>query len=89
MGMNAKLQDSHWQQINLTDRQYVKTPSSLDLYGLWKFDKKSQLRLALNNLTNSKLIDTNTQSFVPGYIGSTHTQVDRARNINLSYEYKF
>lgn len=89
MGMNAKFQDSHWQQINLTDRQYVKTPSSLDLYGLWKFDKKSQLRLALNNLTNSKLIDTNTQSFVPGYIGSTHTQVDRARNINLSYEYRF
>lgn len=89
MGMNAKMQDAHWQQISLTDREYVQTPSTLDLFALWKFDKKNQLRLAINNITNSQTTDTSNRSSVPGYTSSLNTTVDRARTINLSYEYKF
>lgn len=89
MGMNAKLQDSHWQQISLTDREYLKSPATLDLFALWKFDKKNQLRLAINNITNSNTINTNSISQVPGSISTLQTTVDRARNVNLSYEYKF
>lgn len=89
MGMNAKLQDSHWQQISLTDREYIKSPATLDLFALWKFDKKSQLRLAINNITNSNVTTTNSISQVPGYVSTLQTTVDRARNVNLSYEYKF
>lgn len=89
MGMNARLQDAHWQQTSLTDREYVQSPSTLDLYALWKFDKKSQLRLAVNNITNTKTTDSTSRSSVPGYVSTLHTNVDRARNVNLSYEYKF
>lgn len=88
-GMNAKLQDSHWQQTSLTDREYVESPATLDLYALWKFDKKSQLRLAINNITNTKTTDTSSRSSVSSYVSTLHTNVDRARNVNLSYEYKF
>lgn len=89
LGMNAKRQDSHWQQISVTDRAYIKTPSTLDLYGLWKFDKKSQIRLAINNITNSTTNDSISVSSVPGFISTSATAENRARNINLSYEYKF
>ncbi|MFZ6819985.1 TonB-dependent receptor plug domain-containing protein [Undibacterium sp. Ji22W] len=89
MGMNAKLQDSHWQQISLTDREYVKSPATLDLFGLWKFDKQNQMRLAINNITNSKMTDATSRSNVPGYISTLHTAVDRARNVSLSFEHKF
>lgn len=89
LGMNAKLQDSHWQQISLTDREYLKSPATLDLFALWKFDKKNQLRLAINNITNANTIDNTSRSSVPGYISTLHTNTDRARNINLSYEYRF
>ncbi|MBC3872682.1 TonB-dependent receptor plug domain-containing protein [Undibacterium flavidum] len=93
MGMNAKLQDSHWQQTNLTDREYIKSPSTLDLFGLWKFDKQNQLRLAINNITNSKTTDSISQS---NYElnhrvnnDTLRTNVDRARNVSLSFEHKF
>lgn len=89
LGMNTKLQDAHWQQISLTDRTYIEMPTNLDLVGLWKFDKKSQLRLAINNITNSNSIDTFSQSRVPSYISTLHTTVNRARNISLSFEHKF
>ncbi|MBI1834531.1 MAG: TonB-dependent receptor, partial [Burkholderiales bacterium] len=72
-----------------TDREYLKSPATLDLFALWKFDKKSQLRFAINNLTNSNTIDTNSISQVAGKISTLNTSVDRARNVNLSYEYKF
>ncbi|MBY0573870.1 MAG: TonB-dependent receptor [Undibacterium sp.] len=89
LGMNTKMQDSHWQQISVSDREYVKAAANLDLFGLWKFDKKSQLRLAINNITNSNIVDTTSRSNVPGYISTLHTTLDRARTVNLSYEYKF
>lgn len=89
MGMNAKLQDSHWQQISLTDREYLKSPASLDLFALWKFDKQNQLRLALNNLTNSSITETSSVSHVANYVSTLRTTTDRARNLSLSYEHKF
>ena len=89
MGMNARLQDAHWQQISLTDREYVKSPATLDLYAMWKIDKQSSLRLAVNNITNSNMTDQTVISNVPGFISSTRTQNERARQINLSYEHKF
>lgn len=89
LGMNAKLQDSHWQQTSLTEREYVKTPRTLDLYGLWKFDKQRQLRLAINNLSNSKTSDSADYNSVAGYVSQSNTAAYRRRQINLSYEHKF
>lgn len=89
LGMNAKLQDSHWQQTSLTEREYVKTPRTLDLYGLWKFDKQRQLRLAINNLSNSTSSDSANFNSVAGYVSQSTTAADRRRQINLSYEHKF
>lgn len=88
-GFSAKIQDSHWQQISLTERQYVKTPKNLDIYALWKFDKQSQLRLALNNILGGDPYDSSTYSSVGNARSQSMRAVPTARNISMTYEYKF
>jgi outer membrane receptor for ferrienterochelin and colicins len=88
-GVSAKIQDSHWQQISLTERQYVKTPKNVDIYALWKFDKQSQLRFALNNLLGGKAYDSLTYASVGNLRSQSARAVPTARNFNVTYEYKF
>ncbi len=88
-GLSAKIQDSHWQQISLTERQYVKTPKNVDMYALWKFDKQSQLRFALNNLLGGKAYDAMSYASVGNMMSRSARAVPTARNVSMTYEYKF
>nr|WP_315485142.1 TonB-dependent receptor [uncultured Undibacterium sp.] len=88
-GVSAKIQDSHWQQISLTERQYLKTPKNIDIYALWKFDKQSQLRFALNNLLGGKAYDSLTYASVGNARSQSAQAVPTARNFSMTYEYKF
>jgi outer membrane receptor for ferrienterochelin and colicins len=88
-GVSAKIQDSHWQQISLTERQYVKTPKNMDVYALWKFDKQSQLRFALNNLLGGKAYDSLSYASVGNTRSQSARAVPTARNFSMTYEYKF
>jgi outer membrane receptor protein involved in Fe transport len=88
-GVSAKIQDSHWQQISLTERQYVKTPKNVDVYALWKFDKQSQLRFALNNLLGGKAYDSLSYASVGNTRSQSARAVPTARNFSMMYEYKF
>lgn len=88
-GVSAKIQDSHWQQISLTERQYLKTPKNVDIYALWKFDKQSQLRFALNNLLGGKAYDSFTYASVGNARSQSGRAVPTARNFSMTYEYKF
>ncbi|MBR7800475.1 TonB-dependent receptor plug domain-containing protein [Undibacterium fentianense] len=88
-GISAKIQDSHWQQISLTERQYLKTPKNVDVYALWKFDKQSQMRFALNNLLGGKAYDSFTYASVGNARSQSARAVPTARNLSMTYEYKF
>lgn len=88
-GMSAKIQDSHWQQISLTERQYLKTPKNVDIYALWKFDKQSQLRFAVNNLLGGDAYDSLTYASVGNARSQSARAVPTARNFSMTYEYKF
>nr|WP_315468522.1 TonB-dependent receptor [uncultured Undibacterium sp.] len=88
-GVSAKIQDSHWQQISLTERQYLKTPKNVDIYALWKFDKQGQLRFALNNLLGGKAYDSFTYASVGDIRSQSTRAVPTARNFSMTYEYKF
>ncbi|WMW80919.1 TonB-dependent receptor [Undibacterium cyanobacteriorum] len=88
-GLSAKIQDSHWQQISLTERQYVKTPKNVDLYALWKFDKQSQLRFAVNNALGGKAYDNLSYASVGNSRSQSARAVPTARNLSVTYEYKF
>ncbi|MFZ6798986.1 hypothetical protein [Undibacterium sp. Di24W] len=87
--VNAKIQDSHWQQISLTERQYLKTPKNVDIYALWKFDKQSQFRFAVNNIFGGKAYDSFTYASVGNSRSQSARAVPTARNFNMTYEYKF
>ena len=88
-GISAKIQDSHWQQISLTERQYLKTPKNVDIYALWKFDKQSQLRFALNNVLGGDAYDSMTYASVGNSRSQSFRAVPTARNVSMTYEYKF
>jgi outer membrane receptor protein involved in Fe transport len=88
-GVSAKIQDSHWQQTSLTERQYVKTPKNVDIYALWKFDKKTQVRFAVNNLFGGKAYDSLTYASVGNFRSQSAKAIPTARNFNMSFEYKF
>jgi outer membrane receptor for ferrienterochelin and colicins len=88
-GVSAKIQDSHWQQTSLTERQYVKTPKNVDIYALWKFDKQSQLRFAVNNLLGGKANDSLTYASVGNFSSQSARAVPTARSFSATYDYKF
>ncbi|RSZ56306.1 TonB-dependent receptor [Massilia atriviolacea] len=50
LGVSARGNDVLWQAINMQRREYAKSPYDLSSYFLWKFDKKTQLRIALSNI---------------------------------------
>ncbi|WP_395010462.1 hypothetical protein [Undibacterium sp.] len=79
-GVSTKIQDSHRQQIRLTERQHLKTPKNVDIYALWKLDKQSQLRFALNNLLSGKAYDSLTYASLGNARSQSVRDVPTARN---------
>ena len=88
IGTSLRYNDSPWQQLNLYTRSLSATQPQLDFYASWTFDKKTQLRIAANNLirraeeviTNYTYNDTNASQLMikPSY-----------RNITMNFEHIF
>jgi len=47
-------------RVSLNQRSYFRPRRDLDLYALWKFDAKQQLRLALSNVMAQDFLAENT-----------------------------
>lgn len=50
LGASLRYRDGKPLVVSLSERQLHQAQTSLDVYGLWKFDKKTQLRLSVDNV---------------------------------------
>lgn len=88
LGINVRHTDSRWQQINQSTRVFLGTPLQVDLYGLWKFSKQTQLRLAIDNLLKHRFADLTEKSFEDSFSRAS-VNVPVFRRVSLNFEHKF
>jgi outer membrane receptor for ferrienterochelin and colicins len=50
LGASLRYRDGNPLLVNLTQRELHQAQTNLDMYGLWRFDKKTQLRLSIDNV---------------------------------------
>jgi outer membrane receptor for ferrienterochelin and colicins len=50
LGASLRYRDGHPLLLSLSQRQLHQAQTNLDVYGVWKFDKKTQLRLTIDNV---------------------------------------
>lgn len=75
-------------RISDTQSSYVSVRRDLDVYALWKFDPKNQLRMALSNILQQDFINDN--SYTDAF-GSSHRQsiFPGVVNLRATMEMKF
>lgn len=88
LGINVRHTDSRWQQVNQSTRVFLGTPLQVDLYGLWKFSKQTQLRLAIDNLLKRRFADLTEKSFEDSF-SRAGVNVPVFRRVSLNFEHKF
>lgn len=88
-GLNLRMQDSLWQQTSLSEKSFFKTPLNIDVYALWKFNKKTQVRFAIDNLMkNNDKNSMNIRTFEQ--ISVYQSGYGQAlRRLKLNFEHKF
>ena len=73
LGGNASFQTGGPVQISVTQSSYSVPKRVLDVYALWKFDPKTNLRVSLGNTLHQDNISVSTYSDVNGYSKQTST----------------
>jgi outer membrane receptor protein involved in Fe transport len=88
-GLNLRMQDSLWQQTSLSEKSFFESPSNIDVYALWKFNKKTQVRFAIDNLMKSNDKNSmNVRTFEQ--ISVYQSNYGQAlRRLKLNFEHKF
>lgn len=88
LGTNIRYTSRHWQQSTKTNSEYVGTPVEMDIYGLWKFNKQTQIRLSMDNLFKRKSIYLSEQEYEGTRLRSRFNN-PALRTISLNLEHKF
>lgn len=88
LGGNFSFQNAGTVRISDKQTTYGIPKRVLDLYALWKFDSKSNLRVALGNALHQDNFSSNTYTDASGSnVRTSNSQTHLALRVN--YEYKF
>jgi outer membrane receptor for ferrienterochelin and colicins len=88
VGGNFSLQTGGWVSRAQDEAAYTGVVRNLELYGLWKVERRLQLRLALANLLHQPTLAESRFSYAEG--ASLHRQVgSNPATARLTLEYKF
>ena len=50
LGVSLRYRDGHSVLVNVSQRELNQSQTQLDVYGIWKLDKKTQLRISIDNV---------------------------------------
>lgn len=87
LGVSAVYSDSHVQQISPSNSLYENNPLQLDLYGTWKFNKSTLVRISVNNALRHNYI-YRTRDVYAGMTATTNFQTPQYRRISFALEHK-
>jgi len=89
IGGNFSFQDGGLVRTSATQTKYSIPKRVLDLYGLWKFDPKTNFRLSLSNALHQENISASSY-FDPVYGGITQTNITPTTvAVRALFEHKF
>ncbi len=88
IGGNYSFQNGGPVRISFNQSTYSVPKRQLDLYGLWKFDRQTSLRVSLSNTLKQDNISASTYSDTSGSLSRTTTTPTTAA-IRAMLEYKF
>ncbi|MBC3808852.1 TonB-dependent receptor [Undibacterium seohonense] len=88
LGASLRYRDGNPLLVNLSQRELHQAQTNLDMYGLWKFDKKTQLRLSIDNVLK-RAYATGFEFYEREFI-TTRIDTQRPyRLVRLNFEYGF
>lgn len=73
LGANFGFQSGGWVRLSAAATESLPVRRSLDAYGLWKIDSKTQLRFSLTNLLHQQQVEENVYQSVGGTQDQTVT----------------
>lgn len=75
-------------RVSATEISYVGVKRQIDVYGLWKFNPRTQLRISANNL-GARDYETGRTVFAPTYVHTSSNDSRAFTNIGVRFETKF
>lgn len=88
LGGNFSFQKNGHLRISQEQSSYSSPSRSLDMFALWKFDKKDQLRLSLSNVAHRDAISESSYADANGSSNQISTN-NNAFALRLFFEHKF
>jgi outer membrane receptor for ferrienterochelin and colicins len=88
MGASVRYRDGNPMLMNLSQRELNQAQTYLDIYGLWKFDKKTQLRISIDNVLKRDY--ASGFEFYEREFNTTRIDTQRPyRLVKLNFEHSF
>ena len=87
MGLSLRTNDSQWQRQNVIQKELVKLSSDMSTYMLWKFDKKTQLRVGIANMLKKSGV-YKTENFTDGITTNYEMYNHAYRKVTFNFEIK-
>ncbi len=88
LGGNFNFQNSGLLRTSANETSYATVTRSLDMFGLWKFDKRSQLRLSLSNILHQDTLSSSTYADAAASMNQLLISPNHA-SVRLTFEHKF
>lgn len=88
LGASLRYRDGNPLLVSLRQRELHQSQTNLDMYGLWKFDKKTQLRLSIDNVLKHNNA-TGFEFYEPGFVTTRIDTQAPYRLIRLNFEHNF
>lgn len=88
LGASLRYRDGNPLMVSLSQRQLHQAQTNLDMYGVWKFDKKTQLRFSIDNALKRAYADG--FEFYDRRFTTTKLETKAAyRTMRLNFEHNF
>ena len=88
LGGSLRYRDGNPLLANLSQRELHQAQTNLDMYGLWKFDKKTQLRVSIDNVLK-RAYATGFEFYEREFITTRIDTQKPYRLARLNFEYGF
>jgi outer membrane receptor for ferrienterochelin and colicins len=88
LGASLRYRDGNPLLVNLSQRELHQAQTNVDLYGLWKFDKKTQLRLSIDNVLK-RAYSTGFEFYEREFITARIDTQRPYRLVRLNFEHSF
>jgi outer membrane receptor protein involved in Fe transport len=88
LGGNFGFQNGGNLRISATETRFSSVKRTLDMFGLWKVNKQSQLRLALSDLLHQDVLEGSAFSDATGSLSQSSVS-ENDTSVRLTFETKF